>query len=248
MPNPQPAAPDRVPPARDDSGGCARPGRRAPWCWPSSSTPRSTRSTTFERSVRVPVLVSIPRIVTSSDLSPRALAHAASRWRGSHRPRHDRRHRLCRRPRERAAGLAPARGRLVRIPDMYLNVLRARGETFQRDPRPEIPLHDAGAPGGARPAPVRNPGAEGLHRPDRAAWAPERRPSFTPSVQRLNGQSAVSFVVNSTLPFDGLLEYVLAGFGHHQGRGDSRAQRLIALNNFLIERERDRPEHRPHHR
>jgi general secretion pathway protein A len=55
--------------------------------------------------------------------------------------------------------------------------------------------------------------------------------------QRLNGQSAVSFVVNSTLPFDELLEYVLADFGITK-TGDSRAQRLMALNSFLIERAR----------
>jgi general secretion pathway protein A len=56
--------------------------------------------------------------------------------------------------------------------------------------------------------------------------------------QRLKEQSAMSFVVNSTLPFDGLLEYVLADFGITKG-GESRAQRLIALNNFLIARQRD---------
>src|SRR6266849_7284968 len=55
--------------------------------------------------------------------------------------------------------------------------------------------------------------------------------------QRLNGQSAIAFVVNSTLPFDELLEYVLDDLGIKQ-KGESRAQRLIALNNFLIERER----------
>jgi general secretion pathway protein A len=55
--------------------------------------------------------------------------------------------------------------------------------------------------------------------------------------QRLNGQSAVSFVVNSALPFDELLEYVLEDLGITK-TGGSRAQRLIALNNFLIERER----------
>ena len=55
--------------------------------------------------------------------------------------------------------------------------------------------------------------------------------------QRLNGQSAVAFVVNSALPFDELLEYVLEDLGVTK-TGNSRAQRLIALNNFLIERER----------
>ena len=56
--------------------------------------------------------------------------------------------------------------------------------------------------------------------------------------QRLKEQSAMSFVVNSTLPFDGLLEYVLADLGITSA-GESRAQRLIALNSFLIKRERE---------
>ena len=56
--------------------------------------------------------------------------------------------------------------------------------------------------------------------------------------QRLKDQSAISFVVNSTLPFDGLLEYVLEDLGVPK-TGESRAQRLIALNHFLIKRERE---------
>ena len=55
--------------------------------------------------------------------------------------------------------------------------------------------------------------------------------------QRLNGRTAVSFVFNSTLPFDGILEYMLEDFGIAKGE-ESRAQRLITLNNFLIERRR----------
>jgi len=55
--------------------------------------------------------------------------------------------------------------------------------------------------------------------------------------QRLNGQTTVSFVFNSTLPFDGILEYMLEDYGIAKGEA-SRAQRLIALNNFLIERRR----------
>src|SRR3989441_12735400 len=55
--------------------------------------------------------------------------------------------------------------------------------------------------------------------------------------QRLNGQTAISFVVNSSLAFDGILEYVLADLEIGTG-GESRAKRLMALNNFLIERER----------
>jgi general secretion pathway protein A len=56
-------------------------------------------------------------------------------------------------------------------------------------------------------------------------------------MQRLEGQSAVAFVVNSTLPFDELLEYALEDLGVPKP-GGSRAQRLMALNTFLIERER----------
>ena len=55
--------------------------------------------------------------------------------------------------------------------------------------------------------------------------------------QRLNGQSAVSFVVNSALPFDQFLEYVLEDLGINKV-AESRAQRLIALNKFLIEQQR----------
>jgi general secretion pathway protein A len=55
--------------------------------------------------------------------------------------------------------------------------------------------------------------------------------------QRLDGQTAVSVIVHSTLPFDGILEYIFEDFGIAKGE-QSRAQRLIALNNFLIERER----------
>jgi len=56
--------------------------------------------------------------------------------------------------------------------------------------------------------------------------------------QRLKDQCAISFVVNSTLPFDGILEYILEDLAI-TGVGESRAQRLIALNNFLIKRQRD---------
>jgi len=55
--------------------------------------------------------------------------------------------------------------------------------------------------------------------------------------QRLDGGSAVSFVFNSTLPFDGILEYVLEDFGVAKA-GRSRARRLAALYDFLIERRR----------
>jgi len=55
--------------------------------------------------------------------------------------------------------------------------------------------------------------------------------------QRLDGGSAVSYVFNSTLPFDEILEYIVEDFGIAKP-GRSRAQRLAALYNFLIERRR----------
>jgi general secretion pathway protein A len=55
--------------------------------------------------------------------------------------------------------------------------------------------------------------------------------------QRLDGNAAVSYVFNSTLPFDEMLEYVIEDFGISKS-GESRAQRLASLYNFLIERRR----------
>src|SRR5918996_759671 len=51
------------------------------------------------------------------------------------------------------------------------------------------------------------------------------------------GNTAVAYVFNSTLGFDGILEYMLRDFGIEKG-GETRAARLFALNNFLIERRR----------
>jgi general secretion pathway protein A len=55
--------------------------------------------------------------------------------------------------------------------------------------------------------------------------------------QRLDGRTAISYVFNSALSFDGLLEYALEDLGIAK-REESRVRRLMALNNFLIERER----------
>lgn len=55
--------------------------------------------------------------------------------------------------------------------------------------------------------------------------------------RRLDDSTAVAFLFNSTLPFDGILEYMLEEFGVAK-TGTSPAQRLFALNNFLIERRR----------
>jgi len=57
-------------------------------------------------------------------------------------------------------------------------------------------------------------------------------------LKRLSGDTAVAYVMNSTLRFDEMVEYILADFGV-PGTGRGRAQRLIALNRFLIERRRN---------
>jgi len=54
---------------------------------------------------------------------------------------------------------------------------------------------------------------------------------------QLEGNTAVAYIYDSTLPFDGMLEYMLADFGIAKP-GATKAQQLFALNNFLIERER----------
>ena len=56
-------------------------------------------------------------------------------------------------------------------------------------------------------------------------------------LRRLDDTVAVAFLFNSTLPFDGLLEYMLEEFGAGK-TASTQAQRLIALNRFLIERRR----------
>src|SRR5215470_853945 len=53
-------------------------------------------------------------------------------------------------------------------------------------------------------------------------------------VRRLSNQVAFAFVFNSSLAFDDILELMLEDFGVDKA-GSSRAQRLIALNNFLLE-------------
>ncbi|MFQ5944936.1 MAG: AAA family ATPase [Anaerolineae bacterium] len=56
-------------------------------------------------------------------------------------------------------------------------------------------------------------------------------------VQRLEEDTEVAFIFNSMLPFDGILEYILEDLGVAKA-GESQAERLVALNNFLIERRR----------
>jgi general secretion pathway protein A len=57
-------------------------------------------------------------------------------------------------------------------------------------------------------------------------------------LRQLDGtQTAVAYVFNTTLGFDGILEYMLRDFGVEKA-GETRAAQLFALNNFLIERRR----------
>ena len=57
-------------------------------------------------------------------------------------------------------------------------------------------------------------------------------------LQRLDPKTAVAFILNSTMAFDGLLEYMLEDFGI-PSPGQTRARRLFALNRFLIDRHRE---------
>src|SRR2546423_3622662 len=54
-------------------------------------------------------------------------------------------------------------------------------------------------------------------------------------LQKLDANTAVAFVFNSTLPFADILEYVLEDYGIAKG-GETAAQRLMTLNRFLIDR------------
>jgi general secretion pathway protein A len=53
----------------------------------------------------------------------------------------------------------------------------------------------------------------------------------------LDSTTALAYVSNSMLPFQGILEYMLEEF-EIQKPGDSHAQRLVALQTFLLERHR----------
>ena len=56
-------------------------------------------------------------------------------------------------------------------------------------------------------------------------------------LQRLDAKTAVAVITNSKLPFEGLLEYALEDLGIAKP-GESHAQRLFALQSFLIDRHR----------
>lgn len=56
-------------------------------------------------------------------------------------------------------------------------------------------------------------------------------------LRRLDATTAVAYVTNSLLPFEGILEYVLEDLGVAKP-GESQTQRLIAFQHFLIERSR----------
>ncbi|MBI2216252.1 MAG: AAA family ATPase [Candidatus Rokubacteria bacterium] len=56
-------------------------------------------------------------------------------------------------------------------------------------------------------------------------------------LERLDGQTPVAYVHNSALEIEGLLEYILHDFGV-KSTARSQAQRLVELNEFLIEQHR----------
>ena len=55
--------------------------------------------------------------------------------------------------------------------------------------------------------------------------------------QELDSTTAVAYVSNSMLPFQGILEYMLEEF-ELEKPGESHAQRLVTLQNFLVDRHR----------
>jgi len=57
-------------------------------------------------------------------------------------------------------------------------------------------------------------------------------------LERLDETTAVAFVTNSMLGFEGILEYMLEDLGIAKPGEASPAQRLFALQNFLVERQR----------
>jgi type II secretory pathway predicted ATPase ExeA len=56
-------------------------------------------------------------------------------------------------------------------------------------------------------------------------------------LRELDSATAVAYIANTFLPFEGILEYALAEFGIAKP-GESHVQRLIALQHFLVERSR----------
>src|SRR3989449_4558676 len=56
-------------------------------------------------------------------------------------------------------------------------------------------------------------------------------------LHRLNGKAVVAYVLDSTLPFEGLLEYMLEELGVPTP-ASSPAQRLLALRRFMLDRRR----------
>jgi general secretion pathway protein A len=55
--------------------------------------------------------------------------------------------------------------------------------------------------------------------------------------RELDANTAVAYVSNSMLPFQGIMEYMLEEFEIAKP-GESHAQRLVTLQNFLVERHR----------
>jgi general secretion pathway protein A len=56
-------------------------------------------------------------------------------------------------------------------------------------------------------------------------------------MQRFDSNTEAAYVFNSKMPFDAILEYILEDFGIAKAES-TEAQRLFALNSFLIERRR----------
>ena len=108
---------------------------------------------------------------------------------------------------------------------------------FNPTPDPRFLYPSPGHREGPRPAPVRRPGAQGLHPADRRDRHRQDHAPAHASRAAWTDNCASAFVFDTTLPFEGILEYMLEDLGVAKA-GETHVQRLIALNNFLIERRR----------
>jgi general secretion pathway protein A len=55
-------------------------------------------------------------------------------------------------------------------------------------------------------------------------------------LQKFDSQTEAAYLFNSKMAFDGILEYILEDFGIAKNRESTQAQRLFALNAYLVDR------------
>ena len=186
----------------------------------------------------VPVLVSIPRIVTEADLRQRRLRFRLVGVGGAAGGGPGRRRLLLRRPRQRAAcSHARPRSRLTQPRPWTSPSSACESRRSIRHPDPRF-LHLTPAHQEAL--------AQLLYGVQQhkgfilltGEVGTGKTTLLHALLERLDDTAAVAFVTNSMLGFDGILEYMLEDLGIAKPGESSPVQRLFALQNFLIERGR----------